>query len=103
MQDVENVENLPPFATSGSAATNSVGIPCGFHNWTALRNDNLASAAATPVISSSDSVLINTCSTFSSSELESAVTGATVEGAGSEKTIFFLMLKLELELELLSK
>ncbi len=55
-----------------------------------VRNDDLASAAATLVISSSYSVLVNTCSnSSSSSELESAATGAAVEGAGSEKTIVF--------------
>jgi hypothetical protein len=49
--------------------------------------DDLAIAAAIPANSSSDSALVNTCSTSSSSsELESAAAGAAVEGADSEKT-----------------
>lgn len=84
-------EKLPPFAVGLEALW---PIPSGFLgalttslDWL-IRNDDLANAVATPVISSSDSVLVNTCSTSSSSELESAATGDAVKGAGSEKTTF---------------
>jgi hypothetical protein len=45
------------------------------------RIDDLANATATPVTSSSSA---NNCRTSSFSELESAVAGAAVDGAGSE-------------------